>query len=761
MPNSYFNILSFSGLLLIFFFRPVLVFAQTRDTMVIARTSKGQIQRNADSLLHQAAEFVNGREKRMVNRVNSGEKILLSNLERIQKIGLDSVIKTGAFHNKINKIFKAKPLLSFTGGMVVYNVNYRSNIDTPFAEKNTIQHVVNGSLNFSIANFPIRVNYLIRRSNSSFFRDINDVQAEFDVNNFHNQFKSSLQQRLMSFIPVLQDSLLEMEYKWKFNELSRIGDWLNSPMLMQKLIESDEILRMPDNVDTTNAGHYSVLKREAGEFIAAYHTRKEQWDATVQIKDSLGQALQKVQENMAQYKYFISHKLDEIKNPQQLKRTLEKFGLTGVSIPAKYLRLMDIRKLGLGRNQVNYSELTSKNISLTGINFEYNSWYYVALSAGTVDYRFRDFVAKDFNKTPQFMYLARLGIGKLYKNYFIVTAYQGRKQLYASGTTAAGMQSIKIQGFAAEAKIKMGASTYLIAEVAESVSPDFTKNPATSPKFNFKDENSKAFSLKFYSFLPKTNSHIEALYKYTGANFQSFSSFQTNSTVKAWSIKADQQFFKRMLKITASVKSNDFSNPFIVQNYKSNTVFKSLQASFHARHLPIITLGYIPISQLTYVDSLLTENKFQSLNAGLTHFYKIGDRSASSSFIYNRFYNSASDSSFAYYNAENIYFNQTIEFPFYSMLISLSHSKSPGFELNVLDGGLNIKAGRFGNFGFGVKVNDFDKQINESGFYGSLQLYLGKLGILNASYDNGFLPASGHRFIRNEILNINFIRPLN
>ena len=59
---------------------------------------------------------------------------------------------------------------------------------------------------------------------------------------------------------------------------------------------------------------------------------------------------------------------------------------------------MNVRKFGIGRNQVNYSELTSKNISLTGLNFEYNSWYYAALSAGNVDYRFRDFVVNRFNR---------------------------------------------------------------------------------------------------------------------------------------------------------------------------------------------------------------------------------------------------------------------------------------------------------------------------------------------------------------------------
>lgn len=95
------------------------------------------------------------------------------------------------------------------------------------------------------------------------------------------------------------------------------------------------------------------------------------------------------------------------------------------------------------------------------------------------------------------------------------------------------------------------------------------------------------------------------------------------------------------------------------------------------------------------------------------------------------------------------------------MNFSASHSKSPGFELNVLDTYINVKAGKFGSIGFGVKVNDFDKLINSVGTYGTVILNVGRLGVINASYDNGFLPANNHRFIRNNQMNINYIKRLN
>ena len=258
--------------------------------------------------------------------------------------------------------------------------------------------------------------------------------------------------------------------------------------------------------------------------------------------------------------------------------------------------------------------------------------------------------------------------------------------------------------------------------------------------------------------VPKTFSRIEATYKYTGANFQSFSSFQTNAVLKAWSIKAEQKFFRRKLNLTASVRTNDFSNPYIPLNYKSNTIFKTLQATFRTKNFPVISIGYSPMSQLTYVDSLLRENTFNSFNASIFHQYKLGDKKASSSFVYNRFYNNESDTSFSYYNAENFFLTQSVILEFFTLNVSLSRSKSSSFELNVLDGYINFIIGKFSAVGLGVKVNSFDKQLSKSGPYGTMKLNLGRFGVLSASYDNGYLPAANHRFIENNMMNVALVK---
>ncbi len=89
------------------------------------------------------------------------------------------------------------------------------------------------------------------------------------------------------------------------------------------------------------------------------------------------------------------------------------------------------------------------------------------------------------------------------------------------------------------------------------------------------------------------------------------------SCLQAWHLKLGQYFFRRSLKISASVKSNEFTNPFIIQNYKSNTIFKSFDAIYHRKNYPTISIAYSPITQLTFLNNQYSESKFYSLTSGL------------------------------------------------------------------------------------------------------------------------------------------------
>jgi hypothetical protein len=119
----------------------------------------------------QLKESVKGRSKAISKR--------LADVKRnFSDSGLQSKLPAFSFGD----LFTLKPLLRFTGGFNTYNFNRRGIIDTPFAETNIYQHHAFGSMGVAIAGIPLRVNYLLRHSNSKFFNDIKDVQVAFDLN---------------------------------------------------------------------------------------------------------------------------------------------------------------------------------------------------------------------------------------------------------------------------------------------------------------------------------------------------------------------------------------------------------------------------------------------------------------------------------------------------------------------------------------------------------------------------------------------------
>jgi hypothetical protein len=649
--------------------------------------------------------------------------------------------------------------ISFNGGVVNYNLSYRTNIDTPIVEKNILQHSATGNLNFGVYGIPVSVRYLLRRSNSQFFRDINDVQVTYDAALYKNSLRQALRKQLAEQGRKLYDTLLELDYRSKLDSFNKLFSLVNDPINLQHIFESREILNIPDPVgkDSMESSTIPKLKQRADSILNAWENSKNQLDSLRGKKDKLQAQYQHMKDNIARYKKFINQDRGNF-DTRQLKDSLARFGNLDVKFPAAYNFFMNVRSVSLGRSQVNYSELTTKNTSITGLNFEYNSWYYLAVVAGTVDYRFRDFVVNRFNKTPQYMYMARVGVGRLEKNYFIMSAYRGRKQLFASSAAGVGSNAIDITGFAAEAKYAIGKTASLTAEIAQSLSPDFRKNPSTKQKFTISDNTNKALSIKFLAYYPKTNSRIEAAYKYSGANFQSFSNFQTNSAIRAWNVRVDQQLLNRRLRISAALKTNEFSNPYIVQNYKANTTFKSLQATYRAKKFPMISIGYVPVSQLTYLNNQLSESRFYSINGSASHTYKFSRATGTTTFTYSRFYNNQNDTSFAYYNARNYYFNQQLDFKTMLMSWAVSYNNSPGYNLTVLNGYISFPVRRLGKFGAGFKVSNFDNRFYKTAPYGSLQLNIKNIGIISAVFEQGYLPANNYRFLRSDMMNVNFTR---
>lgn len=657
--------------------------------------------------------------------------------------------------------------LKFTGGYLGYNFNYRSDLDTPYTEKNITQHQVLSTLNFTVANLiPIRVNTFIRRSNSSIFQDITDVQVAFDAVAYRNQLSSALRERLLRHAPS-EDSVAGKLYHRRLNQAANLEAWLKDPLTAQKLIEANEIVKVPhitynmSQPDSTNKKREDSLRKEAALLLDLYAKANGLVNRLYGQADSLKQTYDQSVEKVNKYRQLVNSPMNTPAAYAQNRSQRQQYAPDAGGLSKTEEFLLGVRNFGIGRNSINYSELTARNISLNGINFEYNSWYYLAFSAGLVDYRFRDFVIHRLSQTPQYLYLARVGIGRLEKNYFIVSAFGGQKQLLTSVSHSGIPTTVKLTGLSTEVKWQLERHTFIQGEATQSFSPDLQSGPPPNkPSWSFSDRSNKALSIKFSSWFPATASRLEAQYKFTGANYQSFTAFQTNAEQRAWYVKAEQNFFRRQLKLVASLRSNDFSNPYIVQNYKSNTVFKSLSLTFRRKSLPVVTIAYMPMTQLTRVDNLLEQSQFHTLNISVSHFYKLGNKRASTNIVYTRFFNGSSDTGFIYYNSVNLYIAQSIFFRDFTSTVALSHSQNTGYQYNVLEGNVNIPLGKRAGAGVGAKLNNLNNMYTGVGGFVDANIGFDARDKLSVHLEKGYLPGSGTaaKLVPNVLGTISFMK---
>jgi hypothetical protein len=661
------------------------------------------------------------------------------------------------------RMVKKKPWLSINSGYAAYNLSYRSNVDTPFAEKNLFQHQLNGSFGMEVKGIPLLVNYWLRRTNSNIFNDISDVQVSFDPAMIRKNAQMQVMQKLIGALNGMRDSLSEKLLALKADRLAQLEAQLKTQFSAQKLMEVNELLNVDGlgyeagTEDSVNRRREDSARHTARKFLELYQSTKSKYDQLAAEVDSLQQECRSNFEKAKEYYDFVRNPNLNLASRVVWSALRSKYGVHDSIVPSFYRNLLNIRKASIGRSPISYSELTAKNLSVNGVNFEYNSWYYFAVTAGTVNYRFRDFALNKANRSPQYLMMLRAGIGRVDGNNVILSAYRGKKQFFAGSASSGG--SIAITGLSAETRWQLNRTTWIKAEIGASTAPDIRNTPSRGTnKFSIRDENNRAMAFQLYSYIPLTQSKIEAQYKSTGANFQSFNSFQTTSALESWSVKAEQMLLRRRIRLSASLKKNEFSNPFLVQNYKSNSIFKSVNASFRFKKLPVLTFGYQPMSQLTVLDNQIIENRFQSLSASLFHNYKIKQLPVAATILVNKYYNSGADTAFIYYNALNIYALQHLYFSAFTANIAVSYTGNPGYTLTVLEGGFEKQLYSSVTAGFGFRVNNLNKRSAKIGAYFNAGFRIFKSDIIHLNYEHGYLPGSSGSLVRNEMANIQFVK---
>jgi hypothetical protein len=556
--------------------------------------------------------------------------------------------------------------------------------------------------------------------------------------------------------------------------LSSLSRSLQKPDLTQKIIEEREkelfnkqlIQLPPDSLSDKNGRsavdtEISKTNSEIAKYTDSIEVRKQKLDSLLtdlEQFEKLYNSLRSAENfNLAELKKQI----EGTKDIKSLTEKLHQLNIPDTVLPKGFKTLYSIQSLSIGRSIADYSELSVKNISITGIQVEYNPHNYYALAVGKVDYRFRDYIVPDNSRSNQYVALARFGKGTRNGNHIFFTYYTGRRQFFSSPIATqpnSRVPGYNLAGISVEGVYKLGRNISIIGEIAKSTIPYQSLDSVQRKEWmnsvtNFNNRSNEAYSVKVYSFFPKTSTRFNANLRYTGAYFQSFSTFTTGASQLRWMAKLEQPFFKKQLAVISSLQQNDYNNPFVMTAYKSSSLLASIQANVRVKKWPVMSLGYYPSYQLIKTgNDHYTESRYYVLSANAGYFYKVKNVQLNSNLVYSRFYNESRDSGFVYYNSKNILVSHSIFFTGWSTTLNASFSTSTDYNIYSVENNNQVTINKRIAIGGGVKMIRYSLLPSlQWGYNGNVTINIPSLGEIQFLIDKGFIPGTGRQLVENKI----------
>ena len=437
----------------------------------------------------------------------------------------------------------------------------------------------------------------------------------------------------------------------------------------------------------------------------------------------------------------IMSEIKKASNPKEFEKALKS---AGQQIDDNVQKLLAITEFGIGRSQINYSDLTINNISVNGINIVYNPSMYYAFVAGSVDYQFRDFVFR--GKLPKQKVVAgRIGFGNPDHNACIFTFYNGTKTTYgvADSNFNSRPGNMNVVGYSVEIRHRFNKYTDLSAEIAKSSNPYISSGArqyAMKQAFDFEGRSNEAYSVKFNSEIPLTKSFVQASYKRIGANFQSFSVFNTGVSQENWLIKVQQNLFGNKVTLMGQIRRNGFENPMIAKSYNSTILFKSIQGTLRLRKWPVVVISYMPSSQITKgPGNEYQENIYYTFISNAFYAYRLKRIQMVSNVLFTRFYNRATDTGFVHYNAKELLYSHQIQGNTLLSQSSIQLSYQPSINYVTVQQLFDWRITTLISAGLGAK--GYRTEPGAYYFGGTFNASLNtKWGGVKVQYDKGYLP---------------------
>ena len=697
-------------------------------------------------------------------------------------------------HTPVIVPLKAKqPLLSITGELGYQYFNREGSTDNLLL-LNSSSHIANARLSAVYKEtYPFSIYF--RYNNSQPFQLDNqyEINITFDDRGFKELLRDKLAENIKNDFLKKQIRLLS-SYEDIFKKFQWQKELLQSPVYIQQVVqdrlrnrpqamtsmETNDVSRRLDGIsgllnqplnarELVNAGLEAAKKRIKDSIENRFLAIKKNMHTLLEEKrDSLSRLLKGLEDSLVSQKEKFSRQLDSLNNEitelsssADLKQYANEKGLKDSLPENKWANLLMKTNIRLGKFILNNSELTVSNIFLHGASIKYGEEKFIQVSGGLYDFAFRQAfrVLRDSTQGPrQSVFAIKLGKTDGH-NLRAINFYIGRKEKPGSLTN----ELRTVTGVSIERKIYFNKNISLDCELAKSSTRANSITDKQEPALKDLVTNFNTRTIGLYgslkAYLPKTKTDAEVSYRYWGQQFESFNASQYFNPQNNIESKLVQSLFKRKLYFSGGLRYTDFKSFGIATNMKTKTLFASANATLHIKHIPIISIGYYPGSQLYWLDnSKLYEYYYYIWNATASHYFNLGKMPFQAVFSYNKFFNKYTDSlvtgSQFYYN-----FFLTAWSGRFSYQLNYSHQQVDKNILTTFESGINYSSKKI-RIGGNAKWN-FMETTMRFGYNGSFGLLIEKIGSVNFIYDRSFLPDRTGLFIPIETGQLQIIKPLN
>ncbi len=660
-------------------------------------------------------------------------------------------------------------------GNISYDFFYRSKLDTPIVQDDFQQHTERVNLSLLIKEkYPLKVAFVLRQSNSPYFRNFGDINFQFDRAGYQKNIQQNLVRQLTKQLNEKNDiQALKELADAKLKQYGQLKNWLESPATLQKIIEErervyfkqvnqhgqpDTLITLPADLNPVANFKFNSPSKPAygiaslannsdstvASFLQEYDTKKRQLDSLEKEVKALYDRADSMRLGVQKKLSLVKQKICQATNEKELLKIADDNGIAAGKRTRFERGLSAIKRFSIGRSMVDYTELTAKDITISGVNMEYQASCYVAFAAGKIDYRFRDFLDKNTRNAGQYLVLGRVGIGDLQKRALVLTVFRGSKNTAGYGLSDTVTNQINLLGYSLESIFKKGENTSISVELAKSTKPvtgNFQSNKQINGLWKFADQTNLGINIKATTIIAATQTRLSGFFRKTGEHFQSFSLFSYNTDQTAWLVSAGQYFFKEKVSITGMLRRNDFTNPFTDKTYKTSTIFKSMVINIRIPKYPSLSFGYYPGSQLYVVNKeIIRENVYYILNGSFVYSYFYKGIGMNSSFIYNQYFNQATDSGFVLYKGTNLYAMQTIFLKKFQLQAGFALNKHPQLRYHTVELSADYAIKKIVKIGAGGKLN----KLHNGNIYWGKRILLAadfkQVGSLQLQYEKSYLP---------------------